>query len=253
MNDKRNLIAHCNTGGSDKVYMVCIRRDNQGNFIVLGKWGRRGKTLSSGIKLQTQSETAAVLQQKNIFANELKKGYVDIDSPNYSGPVSRQSDGVKNALEPEENFAITPCPTCGQDMTDTVNGVPSCRRCALERMKKNAPEIPVQTVEDTVYCVNNLGIEDRFDEGIEYVCEAHKDKLMVYVYDKMGRRDEYFKERFYYPSEMQRGKKGGPFWVPKEGETANIRILKSREPSLAQAWDTAIVQAWNEPEQTWNK
>jgi hypothetical protein len=39
-------------------------------------------------------------------------------------------------------------------------------------------------------------MEELFDRGIEYVGETHDDETMLWVYDKLGVKAEYFKERF---------------------------------------------------------
>jgi hypothetical protein len=45
-------------------------------------------------------------------------------------------------------------------------------------------------------CRDNLGLEDKFDQGIEYVAEEHHDPDMVWVVDNFGVRQECFKSRF---------------------------------------------------------
>jgi hypothetical protein len=169
------------------------------------------------------TETSAVIAQKSLFAKELKKGYIDIDSPSYRGSVNRGSDGVRQALEPEDGSlpitkpVIERCIDCGHPLVKDKDGNFVCASC-LEKEKKNtSPE------EDTVFCVSNLGIEDRFDLNVEYVAERHIDTAMVWVYDKLGRKDAYFKTRFLYPSEMPRNQLNH-FWTPFV-----VHVLKNRE------------------------
>jgi len=52
-------------------------------------------------------------------------------------------------------------------------------------------------------CRDNLGIEDKFDQGIEYIAEEHADSDMVWVTDKFGVRQECFKSRFSFRVEEE--------------------------------------------------
>ena len=47
-----------------------------------------------------------------------------------------------------------------------------------------------------VECVNAVGMEDRFDEGVTYVAERHVEKDMICVWDRYGQKQECFSERF---------------------------------------------------------
>lgn len=219
---KRNLIAHYKLGKSDKIYMSCVRPDGAGGWIVLGKYGRRGKMMQSIIKLLTKSKAVAITEQTKVFGKELRKGYIDIDSPIYRGDVFRGTYGVKQALEEEDvettNSALPRCTICGEEMPETVAGNPACRACTLIKIKNETIQV---AEDDTVLCVDNLGITDRFDLDIEYVCERHSDNKMIWVYDKLGRKDEYFKDRFMScvpPMKIE-------FAKFREGETANVRLI----------------------------
>lgn len=56
---------------------------------------------------------------------------------------------------------------------------------------------------DEVVCVNNTGIEDKFDLGVTYVFEEHADEDMLWVTDKFGQRRESLKERFQMPKRAE--------------------------------------------------
>jgi len=170
---KRNLVAHNQEGSSDKLYMFCIRRDRSGGYTVLGKWGRRGKkNLQQQTKLTTNNEAAAVAEQRRLFKSKLKRGYVDIESPDYTGPLSMASPEVKANLEGSD-VVVAPKP----------------------KPPKSKPKTN-DSGEVIVECVDNSGMEDKFDAGIEYVGEIHDDDSLVWVYDKLGHRQECFAERF---------------------------------------------------------
>jgi predicted DNA-binding WGR domain protein len=172
---KRNLIAHCESGSSDKIYMSCIRENPDGTFSTLAKWGRRGKTLQQTFKLTNVTETQAYAEQKKVFDQKLKGGYVDIDDSSYNGPVTTLT--VKDFLE-EDNGATAPKP-----------------KAKPKKVTTPKPK-PVVQKEGIALCVNNAGMEDKFDQDIEYVFEAHSDPTMIYVYDKLGKKGEFFSDRF---------------------------------------------------------
>jgi len=159
---KMNLVAHYEEGTSDKIYMACIRANADGTYTVLGKWGRNGRTLSSMVKLTTRDAFMAKNAQDNLFAEKMAKGYVDIDSAAYRGSVTRNDPCVRESMELEANDP--------------------------------APE--QKAFGDVAVCVDNTGIEDKFDEGIEYLCEPHKNSDMLYVYDRFAQKQEYMKNRF---------------------------------------------------------
>jgi predicted DNA-binding WGR domain protein len=177
MMSKRNLVAHCQKGSSDKLYMFCLREASDGTFTVIGKWGRRGRSnLQQQVKMTGQPESTAVAEQRRLFAAKLKKGYVDIESPDYVGPLTFSSREIADNLEKE----------------------PGSKR----PRKRPTPPTPAPTApadagrEFIVECQDNAGMEDKFDAGIEYVAESHDDPNLVWVYDKLGERQECFSERF---------------------------------------------------------
>jgi len=175
---KRNLIAHCQRGTSDKVYMACIRENPDGTYSVIGKWGRRGNTLQQSIKLSGATLADAESKAQVLFHDKLKGGYVDIMSSSYNGPVTVLT--VQSDLEQDPagiGTAQNPAP-------------------APKKPKKQPPKKPAIPKEGVVVCLNNSGMVDKFDEGIEYVYEAHEDEQMLWVYDKLGDKQECFTDRF---------------------------------------------------------
>ena len=170
---KRNLVAHCQSGGSDKVYMVCVREElPDGTFGVIVKYGRRGKTLQQSFKVSGVTESQAHAEQRKVFNQKIRGGYVDVEDPSYSGPVELSDLSAYMESEP-------------------VSATP-----AKPPKPKPKPAPKPAPKEGVAVCVDNSGLEDKFDEGIEYVCEAHDDQELLWVYDKIGSKQECFIERF---------------------------------------------------------
>jgi len=182
---KMNLIAHYEEGTSDKIYMACIRANADGTFTVLGKWGRRGRTLAQMVKLTTRNIRMAKDAQDNLFAEKMAKGYVDIDSVAYRGSVTRNDQCVRESMELEAN---DPAPVQKKPTPQEETGK------LLDNMNKSAKK--QKAFSNVAVCVDNTGIEDKFDEGIEYLCEPHSQKDMIYVYDRFGNKAEYLRKRF---------------------------------------------------------
>jgi predicted DNA-binding WGR domain protein len=61
-------------GGSDKVYTVAIY-ENQGQFSVNARWGRRGGHMSEQTKAETRDYFQAVTVFNNLVNSKLAKGY----------------------------------------------------------------------------------------------------------------------------------------------------------------------------------
>jgi predicted DNA-binding WGR domain protein len=177
---KQNLVAHYVGGTSDKVYLACVRIIGESGGIlykVIGKWGRRGRgNLQQMVRLTTRDEAVAVAEQKSLFASKLKEGYVDIESPAYNGPVHLVSNEILNNLE---QYNQKPPPGVSPPPAPVVT-------------------TPVAAVgeEIIVECISNMGIEDKFDAGIEYVGLRHKDPTMIWVFDKCGVKQDCYLERF---------------------------------------------------------
>jgi hypothetical protein len=172
---ERNLVAHYGVGTSDKVYMACVRwNPGKDAWSVLGKWGRRGKKLSSQVKWDGKDYGEARDAQHGLFAGKLKEGYVNVDDPLYRGPVSRLSPEIAANLETGEGVLaqVVPAPA------------------------RKAKEEPEDLDGKVAVCTDNAGIECHFDKGVEYVCEASKDETMLWVWDKLGVRRECYKSRF---------------------------------------------------------
>jgi predicted DNA-binding WGR domain protein len=182
-----NFIAHFYRGTSDKIYMACIRIEELANtvkFVVIGKWGRRGQTLKSQVKWSGNDRVAAVHAQIELFESKLKEGYVDINSFSYNDSVNYNSPYITESLELNQN-KFQP-EKSKPEKSKPVKKIP----LESNRMFSSG---------DVVVCINNAGIEDKFDLGIDYICEKHSDSQMIYVYDKNGVKGEFFVDRFKKP------------------------------------------------------
>jgi hypothetical protein len=181
-----NLVAHKVEGTSDKVYMACIRETYAPNgnvsYAVLGKWGRRGKKLSSQVKWAGALEPSKRMQRE-LFDSKLAEGYIDVDSGSYRGPVSRSNPEIHAELE---GVTIAKPPVTISAKVDDSH---------LENKRMATPNT------HNVICINRIGMEERFDDGIEYVWERHTEKKMLWVWDKFGVKSEYFIERFKFVKE----------------------------------------------------
>lgn len=194
MIDRMNRVAHYEAGTSDKVYMACVREAVDGGFEVLGKWGRRGKKLSSQVKGKYGSLQEALRAQGEVFSNKLGEGYIDIESSSYRGSLTASDPEIRANLE---KTSVVKAPV-----------VPAAKKIPLESERMLDPKTMVAV------CVDNSGMEDRFDVGTSYVFETvhlvkgKKDtaaqpakKGMVWVFDKLGDEDEYMLERFRFVKE----------------------------------------------------
>lgn len=232
---KRNIVGHCYRPAvnNDKVYMCCIRHTGT-EWVVLAKWGRRGKRLNNQDKGRFTTEAAAVQAQVNLWKDRAKEGYQDIESAAYETamknngvtPLTLNSQGIIENLELEDgqgqaapNIPVIEwdCERCGKkfqpELNDDGNPIGKdafCPAC-IKKIKDLAAKRAKDGEDDVLVCVDNAGMEDRFDVGIEYIVMEHKDPAMVFVYDKMGRKDEYFRNRFITKEQWDR--KQGKFTV----------------------------------------
>lgn len=178
-----NLIAHYSEGGSDKVYLACVRAESGGRFSVIGKWGRRGKAFSQQTKGTYSSLVAANMAAKEVFGEKLRKGYVDIKSPSYSGPVTVTS--VREYLEPE---ADSPAPKANPNPVIQVELDPVKLLMQAQKAGKTL----------VAKCTDNTGMGDSFDVGVEYVIniEITNEGKVFCAFDNYGKKIPCYPTRF---------------------------------------------------------
>jgi predicted DNA-binding WGR domain protein len=187
---KRNMIAHYQGGGSDKVYIACIRQQANGEFAVIGKFGRRGGNMQVQIKGTYATLGGAQNAMQILFNEKLNKGYRNIENGGYNGPVTIGS--VQSSLEAEPGVTVTT--PVDQDQVDINEAAKNSTQVQQELTKNRSTKLPVAALR--VVCINNLGIEDRFDLDAEYDAKTCKSAEMLVVTDRNGKKDEYFAERF---------------------------------------------------------
>lgn len=187
MNDKLiDLVAHNYSKGHDKIYMACIRVEfpltGPAKYTVIGKWGRRGQTLKSQVKWTGNDRMAAKSTQQGLFLSKVKEGYINIDSPSYGGGVTRQEKYIAESMECLDEASEKAAPA----------------KPSLEELEKRVFNQIDRVLGDgdAIVCINNAGIEDKFDLGVDYIFENHPDAQMIYVYDKNGVKGEFFRDRF---------------------------------------------------------
>ena len=196
MSAKRNLIAHYESGGSDKVYMSCIRDNQDGTFSVIGKWGRRGSLNQEIVKATVSSPIAAEVEQKRLFNGKLSKGYIDIEGGSYHGTLTRNDRFIQDKLESETASSSSVATRIRTPRQKRSEKAPTEEGILFDAASTIIEEQKQLEDDGVVICVNNLGMEEKFDKDVEYVAELHKDPLMLWVFDKFGKKAEYFKDRF---------------------------------------------------------
>jgi len=179
----RNIVLHYQdtSANSDKVYISAIREEFGGKYLVLIKWGRRGQKLKVQIKLDTDDLKQATTKQRWLTAEKRAEGYVDIEHPLYSGPLSLSDPWLVSYMEEESGWPPA-----------RVN-----KPHPLPNGDSVLPLISQEEVEEELICCNNEGYEKNFDRGVEYICVRDpKDRNMILVYDKFGEQVSVFAFRF---------------------------------------------------------
>ena len=182
---ERSMIAHDQTGTSDKLYVVSARSSAFGGYDVVGKWGRRGNTLSEQKKGTCSNLERAQDKMRELFGKKIKKGYVNIESVAYHGPVTLAS--VKEYLEGEEIPDVPDSIARAANKTETLS---------ISNIEITDPKPVVNVREVEVQCVDNLGMENRFDLGECYLGFDNGSDTEIDVLDNNGVQATFFRERF---------------------------------------------------------
>ena len=186
MSVQMNVVVHCDEDNHDKVYMGCIKKQ-AGSYQVIGKWGRVGRTLSSQLKGSSAQLAGAVVMRDNVIQEKIAKGYRNIQSLDYHGSVTLKTPCVAENLELE---------IFGTPLSQAVEENLVRSQKPTKSLAESRNPISQQDKEFVVVCRDNTGIEERFDENIEYLAEVHSDLKIIYVFDKFGKKDEFLRERF---------------------------------------------------------
>lgn len=227
-----NKVLHYSGGSSDKVYVGSVVKKADGKFHVIATWGKRGSS-SQGTqnKGAYSNQSMAERELDALLSTKTKKGYEDIEGFSYNGTVRMTDRWLQSWLqqESEPTLAVAIPATAKEidrmisDKARTeasellknghrINAVKIVRQdtgALLEPAKEYIDEILEPRVKASksmapkagekdfeVICVNNLGMEESFDEGVTYVAEPHSDKDYIYVWDRHAIKQEVFSERF---------------------------------------------------------
>ena len=171
-----NLVSHNNEPGHDKVYIASVRKMHDGRFGVYGKWSARNRAMKEMNKGTFSTFAEAQRAAEELFAIKAGRGYVDIESSQYHGPVT--FDSVSQWLEQP----------CGEDEPVSTTAAPVKQR--------NVRRKPVQRSEFEVKCVNTTGIESHFDVGVNYMARLAGDADLLEVMDVQGEWIEALRSRF---------------------------------------------------------
>lgn len=228
---KVNRVCHYQAGNSNKVYIASISEVN-GKYIVVGKWGGVGKKVSTQTKGTCDSYRQAEVHRDKLLATKIKKGYVDIESRGYSGQLHMNHVWLRQYLE-DEPTTTTATATTGELSKEAreeakelirqgkkINAIRRIREdthCDLREAKDIAEVIEIEVraekvepkveskvskpKEMKVVCVDSVGLEHCFDEGMTYAAMNHPEGDMIYVVDRNGEKQECFQERFKKASE----------------------------------------------------
>jgi len=179
-----NKICHYRGGSSNKTYLVYVIKVTDGEYRVGGKWGRTGTALHQQIKHVTQTFQEAQDKALQLFRSKIKKGYQNIEDPDYDGPLTfaRMSEYLEHDIEAEQD----------SDETDNNEAVVDG---AVLSGRKPVP-VPQNGEDIVVMCLDNTGMEDNFSSGVTYVVENEIDEEMFVVSDKRGREIECYRDRF---------------------------------------------------------
>lgn len=163
---------------TDKIYIVGIEKTDTG-YSVFVVYGRRGYRLEKHIKGFHNTLTGAELEldmhvrKKSKHSN--KRCYVDVDSREYSGPVTRSSSHVTDYLPPK-----------------TMQGT----EIMIKEPVVEEPEV-IEMDEDNLQvavCLDNSGMKG-FEIGLDYIVLELKGKTMI-VMDMEDNKVEVFKSKF---------------------------------------------------------
>ena len=80
----------------------------------------------------------------------------------------------------------------------------SCHQCfgkPAPKTRRVRKKVKFFKNDNVAVCLDNTSMEDRFDEGIEYIFESILDDGFIEVYDKFGELQVCFKNRFRVISE----------------------------------------------------
>ena len=181
-----NIVLHNQEGNSDKIYIVCVRDKGSSAWEVVGKWGRRGKNVSEQSKGIFSTIGVARSEAITVAREKRAKGYVDIDSSEYDGPLKKSSPEVAKYLEGDVTRPET---------------LPEPKKSKKPKMELE-DGIPVMRGDQVCVakCLNNEGMQEQFDIGVDYIItKTFGDEgigMMVAAIDSNGVERDCYRIRF---------------------------------------------------------
>lgn len=183
---KVNRVGHCQAGSSNKVYIASIIKEQSSSgdtvYVVIGKGSGVFKNMRVYRKGSYANLRSAETARDELWYSKTtksSKAYVDIESAEYVGTLNMNTSWLKKNMEPDLDAVVF------EDDT------------TVQVQEKEVEAKPAKPAKDwEVVCINNLGMEDSFDENVEYIAERHTESDMIYVWDKRNEKKECFTERF---------------------------------------------------------
>lgn len=195
---------------SDKVYVVEIRKDPDGTYTVLGKWGARTKKHpNTQVKGTFSTLAAATACHAEHCRKRVKKGYENVEDAGYSGTVTAAEFAHWLEAEPAGTAAANPIPepVTMEELEEPVKRPKGVMR--RDRTKKAFDSVADAAADAATkatarrhsrqhvcVCVDNAGMEQHFNTYVEYmVAEPPQDGFMK-VFDRFGKKVEVSVSRF---------------------------------------------------------
>jgi predicted DNA-binding WGR domain protein len=199
---ERHRIAHCSSGTSDKVYIVCVRDLPSGLFQVLAKWGRRDcQKMQVQVKGEFHTELAAKAEMLKLFRMKTRGGYEDIESVDYTGTVTCYDMEKHMEAEPAMPSSVASRKKVKVDDEELVKRRAEEQAAELRAAKERKEEEETKRFKSgrklVVKCINNLGYECRFALGGEYNAVTVDDREFLLVTDMTGTDAEVYAFRFH--------------------------------------------------------
>jgi len=175
-------IGHNRQPGHNKLYYAEIVPRDGGVYDVIGRWGKLGGKLRSKVYHSGVSNLAAAERLRTeLLVKKLDRGYEDVRSSFYKGPVFATmveiSDGGAGPV------ASTEVPVSELEPEDLFDA-------SDERQHQGSVEM---------VCIDNLGLQDKFELGASYKTHSHPSEGFLWVEDMNGERRECFVNRFAEP------------------------------------------------------
>ena len=152
-----------------------------------GRYPTQAEAWSAAQQLQV-SFKPLVVRIRDLSANDEQESVPAMLNGMVDALVKKFNEGDADALNAESARKLTELIRMTKEWTAEQEA---------ENIDKKMPVFEVKPAPElTATCVMNLGMEDRFDEGVSYVVELLPDKDMLLATDRFGKPVEVMRERF---------------------------------------------------------